>query len=318
MRIDDKPLRYFLAVHDAGSIRAAADVLHIAPSAISRQIVGLEDRLGILLMERTKRGIRFTEAGRLVARHARRRFELDDSFAAELEVVRGGISGRVAVICGEGFVVDVMHHAVTAVRTLYPDVVLTVDVGGTDAVMAGVVKDEYDIGLMFNPPNSADLEVLAEGRQPLCILVPPDHPLAGRESLTLAETRDLPSALLTETFGVRKLLAGAEAASGRHLSATLETDSINVATHFVLSGAGATYLPAFAVARQIQRGEVAAVPLSDPFLAGVPSRLVVRTGRPRTGAVQAVADLMAERMDALLGHPGGGGVAAAATEASEY
>lgn len=318
MRIEDRPLRYFLAVHDAGSIRAAADVLHIAPSAISRQIVGLEERLGVLLMERTKRGIRFTNAGRLVARHARRRFELDDSLAAELEVVRGGVSGRVAVICGEGFVVDVMHHAVSVARELFPDVLPTVDIGGTSSIMSGVLKDEYDIGLMFNPPDTPELEVLAEGRQPLCILVPPTHPLARREACTLAETLGMPTALLTETFGVRQLLARVETASGRTLPATLETNSINVATNFVLSGAGATYLPAFAVARQILRAEVAAIPLSDPLLAGVPSQLVVRRGRPRTGAVQAIADLMAQGMDALLTRVGGASVAVSATLASDY
>ncbi|GGB45631.1 transcriptional regulator [Tistrella bauzanensis] len=299
LRIDDKPLRYFLAVFEAGSIRAAADGLHIAPSAISRQIAGMEADLGVLLMERTKQGIRFTEAGRLVAGHARRRLELDDGFAAELAAAKGGIAGRVHVITGEGFVVDMMHHAVAALGTAFPDVQLSIDVGGTDRMMNGILKDAYDIGLVFNPPRLPELDVLAEAEKPLCVLVPPHHPLAGRSSCTLVETLDMKAALLAETFGVRKLIAGAEAASGLRIRPALVTDSINVAMHFVLAGCGITYLPAFAVSRQLRRGEVSAVPLSDPALAHVPSRIVVRGGRPRTGAVRAVAELMAARMEAF-------------------
>ena len=70
-------------------------------------------------------------------------------------------------------------------------------------------------------------------------------------------------------------------------------------TTISFGGAGITYLPAFAVSRQLRRGEVHAIPLTDAPLAHVPSRIVVRSGRPRTGAVRAVADLMARHMEAF-------------------
>ncbi len=63
-------LRYFEAVAEDGSIRRASERLHISPSAVNRQILKLEDYLGTPLFERRPDGMRLTDAGRLVLRHA--------------------------------------------------------------------------------------------------------------------------------------------------------------------------------------------------------------------------------------------------------
>ncbi|MDP2697366.1 LysR family transcriptional regulator [Thalassospira sp.] len=299
MRIDDKPLRYFLAVYEAGSIRTAAEHLRIAPSAISRQIAALEDHLQTLLMERTKRGIVFTGSGHMVAAHARRRIELDESFGVELAAASGAVAGTVRIATGEGFVVDLVNHAVKPLRTEFPDIRLTIAVAGTEKMTAGILHDDYDIGLVFNPPRNPDLELLAEDHAPLCALVPPHFDLARKSSCCLADTLPYPGAILNPHFGVSKLLAKVDHGNRLCRDAFLTADSINVAVHFVLSGCGITYLPAFAVSRQLRRGEVVAVPLTDPFLADVPSHLLVRKGRPKTAAVRAVTAMIRDRMEAF-------------------
>ncbi len=299
MKIDDKPLRYFLAVFEAGSIRTAAENLRIAPSAISRQITGLEAHLNTLLMERTKRGIIFTESGHMVAAHARRRIELDEAFAVDLAAARGAIAGTVRIATGEGFVVDLVNHVVRPLRDEFPDIRLEIDVAGTEKITHGILRDDYDMGLVFNPPRNPDLELLAEDHTPLCALVPPEFDLAKKQSCTLSETLNYPAALLNPHFGVAKLLANAGQANEVTRDAFLTADSINVAVHFVLSGGGITFLPAFAVSRQLRRGEVVAVPMTDPFLARVPSHLLVRKGRPKTAAVRAVTGIIRDRMEAF-------------------
>ncbi len=71
--MNDRALRYLLAVVRAGSVRAAAEVLNVAASAVSRQIIELEAQVGETLLERLPRGVVPTEAGRLVAAHAQQR-----------------------------------------------------------------------------------------------------------------------------------------------------------------------------------------------------------------------------------------------------
>ncbi len=90
---------------------------------------------------------------------------------------------------------------------------------------------------MFNPPRIPDLELLAEDHTPLCALVPPHFPLASKKNCTLAETLDYPVALLNRHFGVAKLLANVDQGNRVARDAFLIADSINVAIHFVLSGA---------------------------------------------------------------------------------
>lgn len=299
MKIDDKPLRYFLAVFEAGSIRSAAENLRIAPSAISRQVASLEAHLETLLMERTKRGIIFTESGHMVAAHARRRFEMDEAFAVDLAAARGAITGTVRIATGEGFVVDLVNHVVRPLRDEFPDIRLEIDVAGTEKMTHGILRDDYDMGLVFNPPRNPDLELLAEDHAPLCALVPPGFELAQKQSCVLADTLNHPLALLNPHFGVAKLLANVDQGNRLARDAFMTVDSINVAIHFVLSGGGITFLPAFAVSRQLRRGEVVAVPLTNPCLARVPSHLLVRKGRPKTAAVRAVTHMICDRMEAF-------------------
>ena len=76
--------RYFLAVIDAGSLAAAGERLHIAPSAVSRQIALLEESVGVALFERRPRGMQLTAAGEALAEHARRTWLEQENILAEL------------------------------------------------------------------------------------------------------------------------------------------------------------------------------------------------------------------------------------------
>lgn len=106
--VNDRALRYFLAVVRTGSVRAAAETLHVAASAVSRQIIEMEAEIGQTLLERLPRGVVPTEAGRIVAEHAQRqadeRLLLDD----RLKRLQGVQEGTVRIWCGGGFLVDLL------------------------------------------------------------------------------------------------------------------------------------------------------------------------------------------------------------------
>jgi DNA-binding transcriptional LysR family regulator len=96
-------LRYFVAVANAGSIRKASEELHVASSALSRQIQKLEYQLGTPLFERYPDGLRLTQAGTVTLRHAKSTLERYDLLKSEIGALTGSYSGVVRVSCLDSF-----------------------------------------------------------------------------------------------------------------------------------------------------------------------------------------------------------------------
>lgn len=95
--MNDRALRYFLTVVRAGSVRAAAETLNVAASAVSRRIIEMEAEIGQPLLERLPRGVVPTEAGRVVAEHARRQADERLILEDRLKRLRGVEEGTVRI-----------------------------------------------------------------------------------------------------------------------------------------------------------------------------------------------------------------------------
>lgn len=295
--INDRALRYFLAVARAGSIRGAAEALNVAPSAISRQVAELEAAAGAVLLERLPRGVALTEAGRIVAEHAQRQADDGALLAERLGRLRGVQAGQVRLCCGGGFLTDLVDNALVGFAAAHPGVTYGVTLGGTDRILAAVAEGEADIGMAYNPPAHPGLRSIASARQPLAALLRPDDPLAraGR----LVAFAGTPCAVLPPDHGVRRLLGRVEADGGFRLTVRLETPSIELQRRFVLAGMGVTFLPGFAAATELRAGQLVAVPLADPLLAEATTHLLVRAGRRLPEAVESLAARLATQLEAF-------------------
>jgi DNA-binding transcriptional LysR family regulator len=106
------PLRYIDEVARCGSIRTAADRLHVAPSAISRHIRNIEEDIGLLLFERHARGVVLTAAGVLFARSARSALLDHDRIRSEIEDVKGLRRGHIRIHTIDGLVGGPMECSV--------------------------------------------------------------------------------------------------------------------------------------------------------------------------------------------------------------
>src|SRR5437763_4836937 len=95
--------RYFYELANSRSMRKAADVLHVSPSALSRQIRKIEDLLGSQLVERGSSGIRLTTSGEYVLQHIKDSFANEERLLAKINEIAGLRRGRVRVACGDGF-----------------------------------------------------------------------------------------------------------------------------------------------------------------------------------------------------------------------
>src|SRR6478609_1260012 len=94
-------LRTFLAVAESGSMHAASNVLHLSQSAISRQILILEEDIGASLFERRARGVTLTSAGEIFVRYARDAMSEADRARSEISALQGLQRGTVRVAAAE-------------------------------------------------------------------------------------------------------------------------------------------------------------------------------------------------------------------------
>ena len=110
------PLRYFLEVARTGSVNQAAQRLHVAASAVSRQLGKLEDSLGVVLFERQARGMTLTEAGTRLLAHASAHDAQALDLVAQLQDLSAQGAVRVRLACTEGFAAGFMPTVMAAFR----------------------------------------------------------------------------------------------------------------------------------------------------------------------------------------------------------
>lgn len=268
---------YFFEAVRCGTIRAAADWLNVAPSAVSRQIGLLEGELGAVLIERHARGVKPTEAGQLVIEYFREQVAHKDDLLSRLQELRGLRTGHVNVVLGEGFVSDMLAGPMQTFCKQYPGIRVNLDLAGTNDVMRKVTEDEGEIGLVYNPPLDPKIVSRASKLQPMMAIVGPDFPRRGRdEAMTVEELASYPLAATHASYGTRQMLEAVEFAEKIRFDPVVTTNSITILKQFVKSGLGIVCLPAFAVSTEIDAGELFAIAIDHPILAKAEAHLVTR------------------------------------------
>ncbi len=241
---------YLDAVARAGSIRKAAEKLHVASTALNRMILELEDQAGTPLFERLPRGVRPTAAGEVLIHAVRRSLSDLRSAESQIEQLRGLVRGTVRLGCAESVATDFVPSAIVQYQTQHPGVQFQVQVvsGVTNHLLQLLEQDTVELVLVHDPAPGDDLRVISRLHQPLCAMLRPDHPLAKRRSLRLADCQAYtlePSAtiLVDQKIGKRvetgviatHLLGNKDAsafATGAVLSAKFISENPEVAKRF--------------------------------------------------------------------------------------
>lgn len=189
-------LRYFVEVADCGSIRQAAQRLHVAPSAVSRQIANLEHDLQAELIERSPGGVTLTAAGALVAEQGRSMFRGFDRIRSLVNDLKQLRRGKLDIFCVEGLATEFLPSAIAAFHAKHPDVSYQVMTAPTDRIAEALLQDECDFGITINLAARPEIRVVASRTETLHAIVSPKHPLARHHSITLEQASQHPAALL--------------------------------------------------------------------------------------------------------------------------
>ena len=279
------PLRYLDEVARCGSIRIAAERLHIAPSAISRHIRNIEEEIGQPLFERHARGVVLTAAGKIYLQYARSALLGHDRARSEIEDLRGLRRGHIRIHSVDGVVAGPLSDAVAAFRNKYPGITFQLISTGTEMVTKAVQDGEADIGIAFHAMPEPGVHLTHRIIDPLRAIVAPKHPLAKAKSVTLATALRFPIAVPVISFGIRHLIDSHCRAEHLLLRPVLETNSIEALRGFARSGAGVTMLPDNSARRDVELGLAIAVPFEDAPLCQSSLDICVRENRALPRAV---------------------------------
>ncbi|MEK6349622.1 MAG: LysR family transcriptional regulator [Burkholderia sp.] len=297
--LTDSRIVYFYEAVRCGTIRAAADWLDVAPSAVSRQIGLLEKELDATLVERHARGVTPTEAGRCVIEYFREQLAHRDDLLSRLQELRGLKTGEVSLVLGEGFVSDLLAGPMQQFCRQYPGIHVNLDVGSTNDVIRKISNDEGEIGLVYNPPTEPKLVSRAAKRQPMMAIVGPDFPRRGHKVLTVQQLATYPLAATHPSYGTRQMMEAVEYAERVRLGPIVTTNSFAILKEFVKSGLGISVMPAFAVAAELQARELFAIEIAHPILENAEAHMVTRVGRKLSVAANKMLQMMTGQMRAF-------------------
>ncbi|SOC52861.1 DNA-binding transcriptional regulator, LysR family [Chromohalobacter canadensis] len=294
MHLFDKRAQYLHEVSSCGGIRAAAEHLHLNPSAVSRQIRALERELGLPLLERQGRHVVVTDAGRLVIERyldqRRQHSELLDT----LSRMRNLQAGKVVVSVGDGFVDSFIHHVMHHMAKQYPDVHIEIKTGiyYPREPHDMVANDEVDIAITYGPLADPRLVSHSFERGPLCALVAEGHPLAACEVVSVAALRRHDLIFLPDASGSQQLVNAVFHASGETVMPAYRCNLHSVSRRMARAGIGVAFMTEEAAREEVSAGSLKAVPIDHPLAARSQGNLVRRAGRRLSPAASYLWKLM--------------------------
>lgn len=190
--LDLDRLRALHAVATHGSVSAAAEALHVTTSAVSQQLAKLERETAHKLLERNGRGVRLTDAAKLLVAHAERILSLVELAEADLEAYRGIVAGEMTIAAFPTAIRGLIPAALSELHAAHPRLRVRVCECDPAESLPLISRGDVDLAIVkdWNNEPLPVPEGLAKGM--ICedaadVALPADHPLAGRDVVALAE-----------------------------------------------------------------------------------------------------------------------------------
>ena len=186
-------LKYFLAVAREENITRAAALLHLTQPTLSRQLMQLEEELGVQLFHRSRYHIVLTDEGMLLRRRAQELVDLAEKTEREFACRETELMGEISIGAGETRSMSFLSRAMVSFRTLYPKVTFRIFSANADDVKERLDMGILDMGLLTEPVDVGKYAFCRMQEKDLWgVLVRADSPLAAMEAVTPQDLEDVP------------------------------------------------------------------------------------------------------------------------------
>lgn len=254
--MDNRQLRYFVTIVDAGSLSRASKRLHVAQPALSQQLAKLEDQVGKPLLIRSSKGVEPTENGLALYHHARLILRQLEQALSIARSESAAMQGMVTIGLPATTVATIGLEIVRRVRRKYPGVLLNVVEAMSGHIQHMVRQNELDLAVLFTGDASDELTVEPILVEELFLISSGDSPFVpeGREHVTVREAAAMPLILPTSVHGLRKRIEQAFESRALKANVVAEIDSLSLLMDCVGENIGVTIKPAGAILQEKSRG----------------------------------------------------------------
>ena len=286
-----RQLKYFIEVAEREHVSAAADHLHVAQSAVSRQIANLEDELGVQLFEREGRNVKLTSIGKIFLTHSLAIVKSVDRAIEQVNAYLDPERGSIKI----GFPTSLASHllptVISAFKEKYPNVKFQLRQGSYNFLIDAVKNRELDLAFIGPVPTD---DFLLKGNilftERILALLPSKHLFSERRSIRLRDLRNDPFVLFPEGYILQKIAIDACKQEGFLPDINAEGEDMDALKGLVSAGMGVTLLPESTFYDNIPKFTVK-IPIEDPIISRTVG-IIVPSNRESPPSVQTFSQFV--------------------------
>jgi DNA-binding transcriptional LysR family regulator len=257
MRVMDlRQLEVVQAVADTGSFTAAGRKLYVSQSAVSRQVLLLEQELNETLFQRIGRRVRITPAGEALVQLSRRVFGDIKETTTLIGESQQVVSGTLTLAGGMTVCLYVFPTLLKDYHRLHPRVEFRVMTGPAQQLVQYVRTGAADLGFLALPIEEPDLVTVPAMREELLLVTHPSHPLARKKRIVSQDLAHQPFVLFEADSNTRRVIDQFIVKEQIQPRIVMETENVEILKALVRTGMGITIIPYQAVARELHAGHL--------------------------------------------------------------
>ena len=261
----DRRLQVFHTVARLLSFTKAAETLHMTQPAVTFQVRQLEEYFNTRLFDRTHNRISLTEAGARVYQYSDKIFELYGEMENAVREMTGEISGSLTIGASTTIAEYMLPALLGDFRAKYPEVSIHLKVSNTDGIVSMVENNTIDLGVVEAPVSNKNLVVDECRRDNLVAIVPPGHPKADLDTITMEELLGYPFICREEGSGTREVIADYMTQCHTSMEVAMELGSPEAVKGAVEAGMGISVVSNATIQKELRLGTLVAIDLEPPL-----------------------------------------------------
>ncbi|MEN6532045.1 MAG: LysR family transcriptional regulator [Bryobacteraceae bacterium] len=289
-------LQLFRDIAHQRSLSRGAQANKISQSAASQHLQDIEQQLGIMLLDRTKRPVEITEAGRLYLAFCKDVLHLKEKLDAAIDRLKTRVEGVVSVASIYSVGISEMSQLEEEFSKRLPGARLRVEYLRPEKVYDAVLSDQVDLGVVSYPSPSRQIQVIPWRRERMVLAVAPTHPLAKRDTIRLIDLDGQDYIGFDDDLPISREIRRYLDEHAVSVTKILHFDNIQSIKEAVALGSGVSILPARVLRPDIALGRLVPVPLESPGLVR-PLGILHRRRKKFNPAAQAFLDLLIETLN---------------------
>ena len=265
MHFDLTDLRLYLHILDTGNITAGAARSHLSLAAASARIRAMEASLGTEFLERGRRGVTPTPAGKALARHARLLLQHAERMQQDLAEYAKGVKGQVRLLCNTTAITEYLPELLADFLQAHPNLDIDLQELPSARITHALREGAADLGIVSDAVDTEGLQTRAFRDDPLVLIMAADHPLAQAAAVSFTDTLHHDYVGLNAGSALAVYLEEQALHCGSRLQIRIRADGFDGVMRMVARGAGLAVVPLAAVERRSAGPSLKRFDLQEPW-----------------------------------------------------